>query len=67
MLRHLQDSGHRLCTCGGYHYAHRPYGGYCYRHEMAIFRDAERRGYDCDPAEIAWETPGRVGGTHPPF
>lgn len=64
LAQHLQRSGHRACTCGGYHYAHRPGSPYCTRNAMSDVRHAARRG---DPlsvlldiaAHCAWDRPGK--------
>lgn len=66
LVNHIAASGHRLCRCGGYHFAHRPCGGYCHQHEMATARDAARRGAEGEAlatliAEVAFDTPGRRG------
>lgn len=50
MLRHLQESGHRSCGCGGYHYAHRPGSKCCDSNPMCGVNQAVRRGED--PAVI---------------
>lgn len=42
--QHLRGSGHRLCNCGGYHYAHRPGSPYCHGNPMSIVRQAIREG-----------------------
>lgn len=62
--RHLRDSGHRLCTCGGYHYAHRPGSPFCDCNPFADVLRASRQGESAEvlldiAADIAWDTPGR--------
>lgn len=47
--RHLKETGHRLCTCGGYHYAHRPGSTYCERHPLA---DLHRAAREHAPADV---------------
>lgn len=44
--RHVEASGHRLCTCGGYHYAHRPGSPYCERNPLCDLHRASREGAD---------------------
>lgn len=46
---HLRESGHRLCNCGGYHYAHRPGSPYCEANPAADMRHALRAG---EPASV---------------
>ncbi len=46
MLRHLQESGHRSCCCGGYHYMHRPGSKCCDSNPMYSVNQAVRRGED---------------------
>lgn len=49
--RHLRESGHRLCTCGGYHYAHRPGSPFCERHPLVDLHRAMRE--HADPETLA--------------
>lgn len=42
--RHLRESGHRLCRCGGYHYSHRPGSPYCEENPLSIILIADRQG-----------------------
>lgn len=42
--RHLKQTGHKLCQCGGYHYSHRPGSTYCVRNPYAAVHEADRRG-----------------------
>lgn len=44
--KHLQDTGHRLCICGGYHYAHRPGSPYCVKNPTSALHEASRHGAD---------------------
>lgn len=74
MFTHLLLTGHKVCNCGGYDYAHRPGSPYCYRNAMSDVRHAARRGDDWltlmeIAAECAWERPGvKVRrGEAPPF
>lgn len=64
MQRHIQGSDHKLCTCGGYHYAHRPGSPYCEHNPMAPALQASRAGTSDEEVQeimidIAWSTPGR--------
>lgn len=70
--QHLEDSGHKLCICGGYHYAHRPGSPYCVQNPMSEVLEASRRGEGIDvlleiAAHCAWEYAGKRGGDEPPF
>lgn len=70
--RHLRESGHRLCHCGGYHYAHRPGSPYCEQNPMSELNAAARRGEADDvlldiAAHLAWTVPAKPGGKKPPF
>lgn len=64
LVAHCHNTGHALCGCGGYHYAHRPGSPYCQRNPWSGLRHAERAG---EPEEtlleifidIAYENPGR--------
>lgn len=52
--KHLQESGHRLCNCGGYHYSHRPASPYCEANPMSDVLLASRQGTpDAELADIA--------------
>lgn len=42
--RHIQETGHKHCTCGSYWYPHRPSSGCCEQNPMAAVRQAERQG-----------------------
>lgn len=68
--RHLRESGHHLCTCGGYHFAHRPGSPYCTHNPWSDVLEASRRGESDEvlleiAADIAWDTPGRVAAECP--
>lgn len=41
---HVAASGHKLCNCGGYHYAHRPGSPYCSCNPIADLWVAQRQG-----------------------
>lgn len=64
MLAHIKATGHKLCTCGGYHYAHRAGSPFCNANPYAAYYHAWRAG---EPPEVleeilldtVWETPGR--------
>lgn len=64
LLEHQRVKGHRLCTCGGYHYAHRPLSPFCVQNPMSDVRIAEREGVTGAALEevemyCVWEKPGR--------
>ena len=64
MQKHVADSGHALCDCGGYHYAHRPFSKFCKQNPMSDVWVAYRDGASVDVAqdiaiEIAFTRPGR--------
>lgn len=46
--QHLRSSGHKLCTCGGYHYAHRKGSPFCYGNPLAVVHHASRQGASDD-------------------
>ena len=64
MLAHIKATGHKLCTCGGYHYAHRPGSPFCQANPCAAYYHAWRAG---EPQEVldeilldtAWSAPGK--------
>lgn len=64
MQAHIQSSGHKLCQCGGYHYAHRPESPYCEQNPRCAYYHALRAG---EPDEVlleilldvAWSQRGR--------
>lgn len=71
---HLQESGHRLCKCGGYHYAHRPGSTYCERNPMCDLHRASRAGADAETLaairdelvlDAAWEGHGERSAACP--
>lgn len=41
---HLKASGHKMCNCGGYHYAHRPGSPCCIRNPLSALWIAMRQG-----------------------
>lgn len=45
---HVRAAGHKLCTCGGYHYAHRPGSPLCEYNPLSALRLADRDGADED-------------------
>lgn len=49
LQQHLKLTGHKLCTCGGYHYAHRPGSPYCHGNPLSVLREAWRRD---EPEEV---------------
>lgn len=66
LLDHFRTSGHKPCTCGGYHYPHRPGSPYCdQRPESGVLR-ALRDGWEPSNDELTdaqidaiFTTPGR--------
>lgn len=44
--RHVQATGHKLCLCGGYHYAHRPGSPLCAYNPLSALLLADRDGAD---------------------
>lgn len=72
LVEHCRQHGHGLCTCGGYHFAHRPGSPYCERNPMAALRHAMRAD-NCSDAELldiemdcAWHHPGLPLNVWPP-
>ena len=64
LFTHLLTTGHKLCRCGGYHFAHRPGSPLCEKNAMSDVRHAARHGADMDlqleiAAHCAWEKPGK--------
>ena len=46
--QHVQATGHKLCQCGGYHYAHRPGSPYCAYNPVSALLLADRYGAEDD-------------------
>lgn len=66
--QHLRASGHGLCNCGGYHFAHRPGSPLCEQNPRSVWNDAIRQGASLDDLiEIILYVPGEIGGSEPPF
>lgn len=42
--KHIRESGHKLCRCGGYHYSHRPGSPCCEANPLSIMYLAARSG-----------------------
>lgn len=68
--KHLQQSGHKLCRCGGYHYAHRPGSPFCEQNPMSDVLLASRAGTpDHELADIAawcaFNKPGKASQVCP--
>lgn len=42
--QHIRTSGHALCRCGGYHYAHRPGSPFCESNPVSALLLADRYG-----------------------
>lgn len=66
--KHLKDSGHKLCRCGGYHYSHRPDSPFCHQNPYSVALEASRAGTSDEEVEamaaqialeIAVANPGR--------
>ena len=63
--RHLRETGHRVCWCGGYSFAHRPGSPYCEQNAMSAVRIAARQEWiTADElleiaVDCAWEKAGR--------
>jgi len=71
MQRHVSATGHALCQCGGYHYAHRPGSPCCDANPMGAWHLAARAGAsEPELAEIALDLalygPGRRTTLWPP-
>jgi len=75
MQDHYQKSGHKLCTCGGLLYPHRPGTKFCDSHPMAGLHRAMRCSELTDEEiedialDIAWDAPPprRVSSQECPF
>ena len=72
LTRHIRVSGHGLCNCGGYHYAHRPGSPCCEQNPYGAYNDAKRRGCSREVLidildDVRWEFNGEPGGLEPPF
>ena len=69
MARHIATTGHKLCQCGGYWYAHRPGSSCCEGNPRASLNRALREG--CEPmtalADWAWDAPGPTDPVTCPF
>lgn len=64
LVAHVKATGHKACTCGGYHYPHRPFSRYCDQNPMADAWRASRDGATEEQLaditlEIALTRPGR--------
>lgn len=56
LLAHARQWDHRAaCTCGGYHYPHRPGSPCCEKNPVAHVNTALRAGAELDPLEVAAE------------
>lgn len=65
-MAHVRTTGHRVCNCGGYHYAHRPGSPFCVLNPRSELLEASRRGESSEvlldiAAHLAWETKGTTG------
>lgn len=64
--QHLNDSGHALCRCGGYHYSHRPGSPFCHRNPYSPALEASRAGVCDEEVEaIASQIALEIAVTHP--
>lgn len=64
MQAHIKASGHKLCTCGGYHYAHRPASPFCEQNPRSAYYHALRAGEPDEVlleilVDVAWSQRGR--------
>ena len=64
LVAHVKYSGHKPCTCGGYHYPHRPFSRFCDQNPMADVWRARRDGATEEQVndiamEVALTRPGR--------
>ena len=64
LTRHLQQTDHAVCHCGGYHYAHRPGSPYCVHNAQSPALLAWRAGASDDEVleisiELALTVPGK--------
>ncbi len=46
IAEHMQETGHKVCNCEGYHYHHRPGSPCCTHHPRHILNRAIREGSD---------------------
>ena len=65
LVAHVKQSGHAPCTCGGYHFAHRPFSRFCDQNPMADVWRAARGGATDEQLndialEVALTRPGRT-------
>lgn len=70
LLLHCAAHDHRVCSCGGYHYPHRPGSPCCNENPMAPLHRAMREGAeDIDIEDIemdcVWHGAGREMKTWP--
>lgn len=64
LLEHCEKHDHKLCGCGGYQYAHRPYSPYCHQNPQSGALVAWRSGASDEEVseisvELALTTAGR--------
>jgi hypothetical protein len=64
MQKHIKDHNHKLCICGGYHFAHRPGSPLCIENPMSGLLLAERAGATEEElldieVDIAFNCPGK--------
>lgn len=64
MQQHIKATGHKLCQCGSYHYAHRPGSSFCEQNPRAAYFHAMRAGASDEElldilVELALTGPGK--------
>lgn len=65
LLKHIEESGHKLCGCGGYPYAHRPGSPCCVQNPMSAVRVAAKQPGITDEElqeielDCVWHNPGK--------
>lgn len=64
LLKHMEETGHKPCGCGGYPYPHRKNSPQCESHPMAPYHQAAAQGATSEELEdiemdIIWFEKGR--------
>lgn len=64
LQQHVKLTGHKLCTCGGYHYSHRPGSPFCESNPRSAYHHALRAGETDEVlqeilVDMAWSLPGK--------
>ena len=71
--QHIRESGHAVCTCGGYHHVHRPGSPFCEHNPYSPVLLAKRYGADDEELieiaiDVALTRPGKLlRADHIPF